>query len=133
LDIEKPVMKSKLLNLVLIITSLLGYLEWGGGNASFLFQAEGEVLSKMFSDPSSVLHPFIVFPMLAQLLLVITLFQHHPSKWLTYISIGGLGLLLGFMLVIGLISLNLKIILSVIPFLVTAVLAVIHYRKARSA
>ena len=47
--------------------------------------------------------------------------------------IGGLGLLLGFMLVIGVISLNLKIILSVIPFLITAVLAVIHYRKNRSS
>ena len=60
-------MKSKILNLLLIVTSLLGYLEWGGGNASFLFQAEGEVLSKMWSEPSSVLHPFIVFPILAQL------------------------------------------------------------------
>ncbi len=32
-------MKSKILNFFLIITSLLGYLEWGGNSHSFLFQA----------------------------------------------------------------------------------------------
>ena len=51
-------MKSKLLNALLIVTSLFGYMEWGGGNHLFLFQAEGQVLAKMFTDPMSVLHPF---------------------------------------------------------------------------
>lgn len=120
-------MKSKILNLLLIITSLMGYLEWSGNNHSFLFQAEAEILSKLFTDPASILHPLTILPMLGQLVLVITLFQKTPSKSLTYISIGGLGLLLLLMLVIGLMSLNLKIIISTIPFIVTAVVAIRHY------
>lgn len=122
-------MKSKIFNFLLLITSLLGYLEWSGNNHSFLFQAEAEILSKLVSDPISIIHPFTVLPLLSQMILVITLFQKKPSKLLTYISIMGLGILLAFMFVIGLLSLNYKIIISTIPFLTISVLAIRHYRK----
>lgn len=122
-------MKSKILNLLLIITSLLGFLEWGGNNHSFLFQAEAELLSKVFTDPTSVIHPFTILPLLGQVILIVTLFQRTANKTLTYISIGCLGILLGFMFVIGLMSLNFKIILSIIPFLVVAILTIRHNRK----
>jgi hypothetical protein len=126
---ERDTMKSKVLNLLLILTSLVGYLEWGRGNKSFLFQAEAAIFSKLFSDPISILHPFTVLPMLGQVLLVVTLFQNRPGKTLTYISIGCLGILLGLMFVIGLMNLNYKIIISTIPFIVVSVIAIIHYKK----
>ena len=53
-------MKSKILNLLLIVTSLFGYLEWGGNNSILLFQAEADIISKLFTDPTSVIHPFIL-------------------------------------------------------------------------
>lgn len=113
-------MKNKILNLALILTSLLGYLEWGTGNKMFLFQIEGEVLSKLFSDPVSALHPFTVLPLLGQILLIVTLFQQQPGKMLTYIGIGCIGLLLAFIFFIGLISLNFKVLLFALPFLLVA-------------
>lgn len=122
-------MKSKILNFLLLITSLIGYLEWGGNNHIFLLKAEAEIISKLFSDPASVLHPFTIIPMVGQAMLLITLFQKQPNKVLTYISIGGLGILLGFIFVIGLMGLNYKMIFSTIPFLAVAVLAIMHYRK----
>lgn len=125
-------MKSKLLNLLLIVTSLFGYLEWGGDNHTFLFNAEYEVLSKLFTDPASVLHPFTVLPMIGQILLLITLFQKQPSKILTYTGIAGLGILLSFILLVGVLSLNVKIILTALPFLVIAVITILHYRKMKS-
>ncbi len=121
-------MKSKLYNLILVITSLLGYLEWSGNSHSFLFQAEAEILSKLFSNPISTLHPFTVLPLLGQIILIFTLFQKQPNKFLTYFSMGGLGILLFFMFIIGLLTLNYKIIISTIPFLVVSVLAIRHYR-----
>ena len=126
-------MKSKLLNFLLLTTSLFGYLEWSGNNKAFLFQVEGEILSKFFNDPMAVLHPLTVLPLVAQIILCITLFQKEPSKILTYISIAGLGLLLIFILVIGLLSLNYKIISSTIPFLAVGVLTIRHHRKLKSA
>jgi hypothetical protein len=122
-------MKAKILNALLLVTSLFGYLEWGGNNHLFLFQAEGEIFSKLISDPKSVIHPFILLPIIGQALLLITLFQKTPQKLISYISIGSLGVLLAFMLIVGIMSLNLKIIVSTIPFLVTVVYTVMYYKK----
>ena len=122
-------MKSKILNFLLIIFSLFGYLEWSGNNHLFLFEAEIEIFSKLFTRPISVLHPFIVLPIAAQFILLFTLFQKKPSKKLTYISIFCIGILLGFMLIIGIISLNYKIALSTIPFIVVSIVTMQHHRK----
>ena len=122
-------MKSKILNLLLILTSLIGFLEWGKNNKLFLFQAEAEIISKLFTDPISVIHPFTIFPLVGQILLLFTLFQKKPNRMVTFISIGAIGILLSFMFVIGLISLNYKILLSTIPFLVIAFLTIKHYRN----
>ena len=121
-------MKEKLLNLLLVLTSFIGYLEWGKENHLFLLQAEVEIISKFISNPSSVIHPFILLPFLDQLLLIVTLFQAKPNKTLTYFGISGLGLLLGFMFIVGMLSLNYKIIVSTIPFLFLAILT-IKYRQ----
>lgn len=124
-------MKTKILNLLLLITSLLGYLEWAGNNHLFLFEAEVQLLSKLFTNPLAVLHPFIILPIIGQVLLVITLFQKTPSKILTYISVGSLGLLLVFMLLVGILSLNAKIVFSTIPFIVVAVMIIKFYKRVK--
>ena len=124
-------MKDKSLNILIIITSLFGYLEWSGNNHSFLFQAEAEVISRLFTDPLSVAHPFTILPLLGQLILIGTVFQKSPSKTLTFMSIGCLGILIGFMFVVGLISLNYRIIISTIPFLSASVITIRHYNKTR--
>ncbi|HAO06409.1 MAG TPA: hypothetical protein DCQ50_05325 [Chryseobacterium sp.] len=124
-------MKAKILNLLLIITSLFGYLEWSGNNNSFLFQSEYEVLTNIFTDPTKVVHPFTIIPLLGQILLLITLFQTKPSKILTYISIACLSLLLGLMFFIGITSFNFKILTSTLPFLATAIYTILYLRKQR--
>ncbi|MGD9588637.1 MAG: hypothetical protein AB7Q37_03845 [Pyrinomonadaceae bacterium] len=122
-------MRKKILNALVILTSLFGYLEWGGGNGAFLFQAEWEVLRKLFSDPVSAAHPFTLVPLLGQVLLLTTLFQKEPSRRLTYIGIACLALLLLMMVLVGVLGSNFKILLSTLPFLVTAVLAIREARK----
>jgi len=122
-------MKGKILNLLLVITSFIGYLEWAGNHHIFLFQGEIEILSKLFNDTASVVHPFTLLPLLGQVLLLSTLFQKQPGKLLTYSGIGCIGILLLFMFLIGLISLNYKILFSTIPFLVTAFFTIKHHRR----
>ena len=124
-------MKGKILNALLIISSLFGFLEWGHNNKMFLFQLEAEIVSKIFNDPVSVLHPFTLLPFLGQILLLITLFQKSPSKILTYIGLGGIGILLALMFVIGCISFNLKILFSTIPFLVIGYFTIRHHMKMK--
>ncbi len=125
-------MKSKILNFLLIITSLFGYLEWSGNSHMFLFQAEGEIILKLFTHPTSVIHPFTVLPMIGQIILLITLFQKKPNKTLTYIGMGGLGILLTFMFFIGVISLNSKILFSTIPFLIISIFTIKFHRNIKA-
>lgn len=122
-------MKGKILNLSLILTSLLGYLEWGTDRKQFLFQVETEIVSKLFTDPLSVIHPFTILPLVGQILLFITLFQTKPNKVLTFAGIGGIGILLGILLIIGLINPNFKILFSTIPFWVMVYLTFRFHRN----
>ncbi|WP_396159229.1 hypothetical protein [Flavobacterium sp.] len=122
-------MKSKILNFLLILFSLFGYLEWSGKNHMFLFEAEIEILSKLFINPKSVIHPFIILPVISQFLLLFTLFQKTINRKITYISIFGLGLLIYFLFFVGLISLNYKIALSTLPFIVVSIVSMLHHRK----
>lgn len=125
-------MRAKLLNLLLIITSLFGFLEWGKGYYAFLFQAEYEVLRKLFTDTMSAVHPFTLLPLFGQILLLVTLFQKKTGKILTYIGIACLGLLLGLMFFIGILGMKFKIIISTLPFLVTAVTVIRKSIRKRS-
>ena len=70
-------MKSKLLNIGLILTSFVGYLEWGGNNKMFLIQGEIELISKLLTDPGSALHPFTLLPLIGQVLLILTFATGH--------------------------------------------------------
>lgn len=124
-------MKLRVLNGLVILTSLLGYLEWGADNRTFLFQAEWEVLRRLSSDPLSVIHPFTLVPLIGQILLLITLFQRRPGAVLTLVGIACLMLLLGLVCFIGLISLNGKIFASTIPFLTLAVYAIFSIWRSR--
>lgn len=124
-------MKLKLLNAALIISSLIGFLQWGQGNSTFLFAAEAEIITKLFSDPLSVAHPFTFLPLIGQILLLITLFQKQPSKALTYTGMICVGLLLLFIFLIGILSLNFKILLSALPFMTLSVLTIIYFRRNR--
>lgn len=121
-------MKEKILNISLIVTSLFGYLEWSGSSTSFLFEAEKELLLKLFSDPVAILNPFTILPLIGQILLLITLFQKEPSRFLTYAGMFGLWILLGFMFLISVLSVNYKILLSTVPFLFVSVVIVRNYR-----
>lgn len=123
--------KARILNVLLVATSLIGYLEWGQNQHTFLWQAEKEIITKLLSDPSSVVHPFIVLPFLGQLILILTLFQSKPKFWLTMFGASCIAILLVFMLFIGLISLNWKILFSVIPFFTVYILVIRNFRQKR--
>ena len=125
-------MKSKLLNLLLILTSFAGYLECGGDRHLFLYQAEIEIFTKLFTDPMSVIHPFTILPLFGQIALLITLFQKQPNKILTLAGIGGISVLLILMLVIGIMSRNIRIILSTLPFLITAIVVIRQFKRKRT-
>lgn len=112
----------RILNAILFISFLFGYLEWGEGNQMFIFEGEAEVLSKAVKEPASVLHPLILLPFIGQGLILYTIFQKNPSRIFSLIGLACLGLLMSFLFFIGIISPNIKMLLSSIPFVITALL-----------
>jgi len=116
----------KILILCIAVSSLFGYLEWGGqGDHAFLFQVEIEFFSKLFTSPKTVLHPFTIIPLAGQLILIFALFQKQPNFWLVVAGVVALGILLLFMLFIGVSTENWKITISVLPFLILSLVLII--------
>ena len=126
-------MKARVLNFLLLATSLCAYLEWGGKQHLFLFQAELMLFSKLMHDPLAVLHPMIVLPFIGQVLLLITLFQKKPNWLYTILSLIFLGVLNVFIFVVGLLSLNMKITIASFPFIVISILILKQIRTRRKA
>ncbi|MBK6362241.1 MAG: hypothetical protein IPL63_07605 [Saprospiraceae bacterium] len=122
-------MRTKLYTLGAIISSLFGYLEWGANQHTFLYKVEGEIFQKLFSDPGSIFHPFVIFPLVGQLLLLTSLVFRKTNKWMIFAGIACIGLLLGFMFFIGIISQNFKILSSVIPFMTFGFLTIKSVRN----
>jgi hypothetical protein len=123
-------MKLKVLILCAIIFSLFGYLEWPGDNKMFLFQLEAEVFSKLGSDPISIIHPFIILPLLGQILLIISLVQTKPKRFLVYSGIAGLAVLYLFILLVGILSINYKIAGLTFPFLLSSYFTIRTFYKS---
>lgn len=126
-------MKFKILHIILIASSLIGYLEWGNHNHVFLAEAEIDIIHKLFTNLQSALHPLTVLPLIGQIILLTTLFQKQPSKLYSLIGIYSLGILFVLVFVIGVMSLNFKFILSTVPFIATAIYTILSHRKTNKA
>lgn len=121
----------KLLNACLLLTSLIGYLEWGKGMHAFLFEVEYQLLFVKTPDKQAFMHPFVLVPIVGQLLLLFTLFQKVPSRW---VSMGGLlclSLIMVLIFIIGIMGMNIRILLSAVPFIVTGIWVIWYNRKHR--
>ena len=124
--------KTKALIIALIITPLIGYLEWGTDMSMFLIEGEIEVIGKLFTDPGSVMHPLTLLPLAGQVILLISLFQKRPNRKLIFLGMTFIAILLFFIFIISLLGQNFKILASTLPFLICAVLTVLHVRRKKN-
>ena len=119
----------KILSVCLLLTSLIGYLEWGKGNHNFLFQVEYSLFFSSIGTSESFLHPFILIPLIGQLILLFTVFQKMPSRILGIVGLVCLSLIMLFLFFIGLFASNIKIAISAVPFIITGIIFLRYNRK----
>ena len=122
-------MRLKLYLSALLISSFFVYLSWSKTSSAFLFQMEYEILAKLFSDSLSVLHPFTIIPLIGQVLILISLLQKQPNNLVMKLGIGSLLFLIGFIFIVGLLSLQLTIIISTVPFISLAILNFLEIKR----
>ncbi len=115
----------------LLISSLFCYLEWAD-QSTFLWEVEWMLLSGKASE-GSLAHPFILVPLLGQLLLIASLFIKKSPFRLVFIGMAFIWLLAGMILLVGFLSLHTKILLSVLPYLLFSIASIVYYRKAKKA
>jgi hypothetical protein len=109
--------KLKILVLLLVLTSLIGYTEWGNQQSMFIFQMEYELLTIAKENTTAFSHPLILLPLLGQFLLIYCLLVSDPNKVLIICGASAIFILLFVFFLVGLLTQKIKIISSALPFL----------------
>lgn len=120
--------KFKWLNLALLISFSLCYLEWGGNQSMMIGQTQYEILSKQEGFWDTLLHPVVLSGLLSQCCLIYAILVPRPLRLVNLIGVVLLSLVVALFLLVGLLSLNVKMILSDIPFAVSAVMFFRHLK-----
>lgn len=107
-------------NILLLISFLFGYLEWGKNQHLFIYQAIAELYEKGKINPLSVLHPFIILPFVGMLLFLYTVFQKTPNRIITIIGAICMSSIMVMILIIGVLVPNFKMLGSVAPYFIIA-------------
>ncbi len=111
----------QLINLGLLLTFQFCYLEWPN-NTSFVFQAQYEIFSKTHQFARNFLHPIILIGFFSQILILLSvIFKNFNSKW-NLIGVIALTPIVLLFLLVGIVSFNIKIIISTIPYLIFLIL-----------
>lgn len=108
----------RLINLGLLISFLFCYLEWPPNNAAFIFQGEYEVFSNTKNWVSNFTHPLILLGLLAQLILIYAVINPKINRKMNHLGVAVLTPIVLLFFVVGFLSLNTKVIVSTLPFLV---------------
>lgn len=119
----------RIINIILLLTFLMGYLEWGKGSHLFIFQAEAEILWKAVHSPKEIFHPFILIPFFGQIMILYTIFQKQPSRTLSLAGLACLSTIMLLLFFIGIYGPNYKILGSTIPFLFAGIFVLRHNWK----
>ena len=113
--------KWNIIVLLLFLTSFIGYLEWGE-RKEFIFQMEFDILQKLVVNPMSIIHPLVVLPLIGQIILLLALFKTNTHKYLVLTGIFGIFLLFAMIFIVGVLSMKFKIMFSVVPFFILALI-----------
>ncbi len=127
-------MSKRIALLAVFVSFFFCYLEWGKDQSSFLYEVAYQILFKQGDVQNSFSHPLILLPFLGELILLFQAFQKVPSKRWTYLGISLPAILVLFLLFIGIMGQNFKIIASTLPFLISSgwVFGVFRGKDARA-
>lgn len=122
-------MCKRMLQILILFSSFIVYLSWGKDQSKHIYEIEWDIVKRVFTDIKSVLHPFILLPLLGQSILFFTLFQKKMNNKLILFAIILLSILILFILFIGIVQKDIKIISFALPFTVLSIYRVFFCRK----
>lgn len=117
-----PQFTRKMIIVLLILSFLCLYMEWGNNQHAYVFQAIQQLFSKQSRTTNTFTHPLIALPCVGILLLLFCLFAKNYPKWVFALSIGLLGVLVLIILLVGILSANGFMLISPISFIILVVM-----------
>lgn len=112
--------KLRLLNGGLLISFLFCYLEWAGGNSTFIYKAEWDIFTNLNNLQQNFSHPIILICLFGQVAILYSVLATNPIKWINVTGVILLMVFVFFLWLIGWMALNKKMILLNFPFLAFA-------------
>lgn len=106
------------------------YLEWGEEQSAFVFEVAYQILFRQGNKANTFAHPLVLAPFVGQLFILVALILKRPDRRLVWAGIILMGLLVLFVTLAGLLSNNAKIVLSTLPFILSAVWCIRVFRRA---
>lgn len=122
--------REKILVLVLLLSTALGYMEWGNGNHAFVLEAELEFFRQFVKNPTEIFSFIILLPLLGQVMMFIALFRKNKFNLTLLIAILFVSVLYLLIFLSGVLSLSPLIIFSTLPYFVLSG-RVIHRIRAK--
>ena len=119
-----------ILGLSVIVSFSICYMEWSGGNKAFLAEAEYEILFKQKNFLHSLFHPLILSGVTGQLLILYYALISNKRLWLLITGTLILSVVPAMILLSAILSMNIKMSLSVIPFIISSIIN-LRYNKKR--
>jgi hypothetical protein len=107
--------------LLTVISFFFCYLEWGTGQSAFLYEAALQVFSQRESAGDNFSHPLVLLPFAGLIILLYQVFQPVPNRRWVYMGLALPAILVLFILLVGILSANWKVMASTMPFLGAAV------------
>lgn len=102
--------------LALLIAFSSCYLEWGGGNSTYIFEIIRVVFVQRATWRDNLSHPIILFGIGAHIMILFSVFWQGSPKWLSLSGRVILAIVVAFVSLIGLVSRNNLMVLRSIPF-----------------
>jgi hypothetical protein len=119
----------QVINLALLIAFSICYLEWPPNNSMFIFQGEYVIFSSAKSWVSNFTHPLILLGLIAQLILIYAVINPKINSKLNHLGVIILTPIVLLFFVVGIVSINYKIMASTLPFLVLVVLYIRTFKR----
>ncbi len=123
---------NRLINLGLLLAFSICYMEWGLDKSMFVFQGEYEIFCKQEGFWQTITHPLILAGLIGQLLLLWCAIRKAPNKRLNWLGIIILSPVVLLILLAGMLSFNVKMLFSTLPYIALCVVFWWYNRK-RSA
>ncbi|QNR24589.1 hypothetical protein [Croceimicrobium hydrocarbonivorans] len=129
---KNEILKARFYPFGVLLSSLIAYLEWGGGQSAFLFEMEVQLFSDLFHQPEHFAHPLILLPLFGQMVLVYLITKPQAKRIGPLVAIISIGILLVFVLLGALLSWNPLMLISVLPFILISLLWMLKYPSLKA-